>query len=59
MPKLTLHAMLGNYPNVAPLKSGAVSLEIVIDFCRQQKLISRAISVDELFDDTTRVLGTN
>jgi 4,5-dihydroxyphthalate decarboxylase len=33
------------------------TLEIVIDFCRQQKLISRPISVDALFDDTTRALG--
>jgi 4,5-dihydroxyphthalate decarboxylase len=33
------------------------NLEIIIDFCRQQKLISRPISVDELFDDTTRALG--
>ena len=33
------------------------NLEIIIDFCRQQKLIPRPISVDELFDDTTRVLG--
>ena len=34
-------------------------LEIIIDFCRQQKLIPRPISVDELFDDTTRALGAN
>jgi 4,5-dihydroxyphthalate decarboxylase len=33
-------------------------LEIIIDFCHQQKLIPRRISVDELFDDTTRMLGT-
>jgi 4,5-dihydroxyphthalate decarboxylase len=32
-------------------------LEIIIDFCHQQKLISRRMSVDELFDDTTRMLG--
>ena len=32
-------------------------LEIIIDFCQQQKLIPRRMSVDELFDDTTRVLG--
>jgi 4,5-dihydroxyphthalate decarboxylase len=31
-------------------------LEIIIDFCHQQKLIPRRISVDELFDDTTRAL---
>ena len=33
-------------------------LEIIIDFCHQQKLIPRRMSVDELFDDTTRALGT-
>ncbi len=33
-------------------------LEIIIDFCHQQKLIPRRISVDELFDDTTRALAT-
>ncbi|MGA7789554.1 MAG: hypothetical protein WCA56_15480 [Xanthobacteraceae bacterium] len=32
-------------------------LEIIIDFCLDQKLIPRRMSVDELFDDTTRVLG--
>jgi 4,5-dihydroxyphthalate decarboxylase len=32
-------------------------LEVIIDFCRQQKLIPRPITVDELFDDTTRILG--
>jgi 4,5-dihydroxyphthalate decarboxylase len=32
-------------------------LEIIIDFCHQQKLIPRRMSVDELFDDTTGVLG--
>lgn len=35
------------------------NLEIVIDFCRRQKLISRPISVDALFDDTTRALGAD
>jgi 4,5-dihydroxyphthalate decarboxylase len=33
------------------------TLEIIIDYCWQQKLISRPVSVDELFDDTTRALG--
>jgi 4,5-dihydroxyphthalate decarboxylase len=28
-PKVTLHTMLGNYPNVAPLKSGAVRSDLV------------------------------
>jgi len=32
------------------------SLEIVIDYCFRQKLISRKFSVDELFDDCTRAL---
>ena len=32
-------------------------LEVIIDFCVRQKLIARPISVDELFDDTTRLLG--
>jgi 4,5-dihydroxyphthalate decarboxylase len=32
-------------------------LEIIIEFCHQQKLIPRRMSVDELFDDTTRSLG--
>jgi len=32
-------------------------LEVIIDFCFRQQLIARSISVDELFDDTTRVLG--
>jgi len=31
-------------------------LEIIIDFCHRQELIPRRISVDELFDDTTRAL---
>jgi 4,5-dihydroxyphthalate decarboxylase len=31
-------------------------LEIIIDFCYRQELIPRRISVDELFDDTTRAL---
>jgi len=31
-------------------------LEIIIEFCLQQKLITRRVSVDELFDDTTRAL---
>jgi 4,5-dihydroxyphthalate decarboxylase len=34
-------------------------LQVIIDFCRQQQLIARPISVDELFDDTTRVLGAS
>jgi 4,5-dihydroxyphthalate decarboxylase len=33
------------------------SLEFVIDYALQQKIIPRMFTVDELFDDTTRVLG--
>ncbi len=33
------------------------TLEIIIDFCQRQQLIPRRVSVDELFDDTTRALG--
>ena len=32
------------------------SLELMIDYCAQQKLIPRAFTVDELFDDVTRAL---
>jgi len=31
-------------------------LEIIIDFCAGQQLLSRRLTVDELFDDTTRAL---
>lgn len=34
-------------------------LEIIIDFCLRQKLIPRKMSVDELFDDTTRPLAVS
>ena len=34
-------------------------LEMIIDFCFQQQLIPRRVSVDELFDDTTRTLGAS
>ncbi|MGD0025445.1 MAG: hypothetical protein ABSC37_12620 [Xanthobacteraceae bacterium] len=33
------------------------TLEIIIDFCHRQMLIPRRMSVDELFDQTTRALG--
>jgi 4,5-dihydroxyphthalate decarboxylase len=32
------------------------SLELIIKYCAQQKLIPRPFSVDELFDDVTRAL---
>jgi 4,5-dihydroxyphthalate decarboxylase len=31
-------------------------LEVIIDYCHQQQLLSRRMSVDGLFDDTTRTL---
>jgi 4,5-dihydroxyphthalate decarboxylase len=32
------------------------SLQLIIDYSAQQKLISREFSADELFDDVTRAL---
>jgi 4,5-dihydroxyphthalate decarboxylase len=32
-------------------------LEVIIDFCHRQELIPRRVTVDELFDDTTRRLA--
>jgi 4,5-dihydroxyphthalate decarboxylase len=32
------------------------ALQMMIKFCTQQKLLPRALEVDELFDDTTRAL---
>jgi 4,5-dihydroxyphthalate decarboxylase len=31
-------------------------LDVIIDYCHQQQLLPRRVSVDELFDDTTRAL---
>ena len=31
-------------------------LEVILDFCHQQQLLARRLSVDDLFDDTTRSL---
>jgi 4,5-dihydroxyphthalate decarboxylase len=33
------------------------ALNVIIDYCVQQKLISRRFEAEELFDDTTRTLG--
>jgi 4,5-dihydroxyphthalate decarboxylase len=33
------------------------ALQMMIKFATQQKLLPRPLTVDELFDDTTRVLG--
>jgi 4,5-dihydroxyphthalate decarboxylase len=54
-------AGLPDHTPLDPYRFGVEScrpiLEIIIDFCHAQKLIPRRISVDELFDDTTRVLA--
>ena len=39
------------------LEANRRSLEIIIDYCLRQRLIPRRFTVDELFDDTTRMLG--
>jgi 4,5-dihydroxyphthalate decarboxylase len=46
-------------PNMTPggVEANRRSLELVIDYAFQQKIIPRKFVVDELFDDTTRVLG--
>ena len=33
------------------------ALEMIINYCVQQKLIPRRLAIEELFDDTTRSLG--
>ena len=45
--------------NMAPsgVEANRRSLELVIDYAFQQKVIPWKFTVDELFDDTTRVLG--
>jgi 4,5-dihydroxyphthalate decarboxylase len=35
------------------------TLEIIVDYCLRQKLISQPVSVDALFDDTARALGAS
>jgi 4,5-dihydroxyphthalate decarboxylase len=35
------------------------TLEVIIDFCLRQKLIAQPMAVDDLFDDTTRILGAS
>lgn len=46
-------------PDMTPegVAANRKSLEFVIDYALQQKVIPRRLSVDELFDDTTRALG--
>jgi 4,5-dihydroxyphthalate decarboxylase len=45
--------------NLAPsgIEANRRPLEFVIDYAFEQKLIPRRVGVDELFDETTRVLG--
>lgn len=49
----------GAGPDPFPLgvEANRKSLELVINYAAQQQLIPRRYSVDELFDDVTRVLG--
>jgi 4,5-dihydroxyphthalate decarboxylase len=46
-------------PNLTPagIEANRRSLEFVVDYAFEQKLIPRRFGVDELFDDTTRSLG--
>ncbi|MGH8781781.1 phosphate ABC transporter substrate-binding protein [Paraburkholderia sp.] len=39
------------------LEANRRNIEVAIDYCVRQNLIDRRLSVDELFDDVTRVLG--
>lgn len=54
---------LADVPQVAldPYRFGAEAcrptLEIIVDYCLRQGLISQPVSVDQLFDETTRALG--
>jgi 4,5-dihydroxyphthalate decarboxylase len=63
-----IYGMMRESKNAAPHSSGldfhpfgteAIrrSLELIIDYCAQQRLIPRRFTVDELFDDTTRKLN--
>jgi 4,5-dihydroxyphthalate decarboxylase len=55
-----VHRMLSEAAKVAPLITRASymrrSLEMIIGYSAQQRLIQRAFTVDELFDDVTRPL---
>jgi 4,5-dihydroxyphthalate decarboxylase len=46
-------------PNMTPsgVEANRKSLQVVIDYALQQRIIPRKFNVDELFDDTTRILG--
>src|SRR6267154_3963214 len=53
-------AGLANGPVLDPYRFGVEAcrpiLEVIVDFCHQQQLLARKLSVDDLFDDTTRSL---
>ena len=49
-------ALESNGPLPVTLDDARRSLELIIHYCTQQKLIPRAFAVDELFDDVTRAL---
>jgi 4,5-dihydroxyphthalate decarboxylase len=59
MLKATRATVAQSAANLAPsgIEANRRSLEFVIDYAFEQKLIPRRFGVDELFDDTTRVLG--
>ena len=49
----------GNFdPTPFGLEPNRASLELIIEYAAQQKLIPRRFTVEELFDDTTRRLGS-
>lgn len=39
------------------IEANRKTLEVIIDMCAEQKLIARRFTVDELFQDTRRILG--
>ncbi|HLQ92550.1 MAG TPA: phosphate ABC transporter substrate-binding protein [Xanthobacteraceae bacterium] len=53
-------AGLANGPVLDPYRFGVEAcrpiLEVIVHFCHQQQLLARKLSVDDLFDDTTRSL---
>ena len=46
-------------PDLTPfgLDANRKSLDMLLEYSFQQRLIPRRMSVEELFDDTTRILG--
>ena len=49
----------GAGPDLNPMgvEANRRNLEVAIDYCHRQGLIPRKFTVDELFDDTTRLLN--